>query len=131
MLQIGHKLKKKQWRHNLPIWRHRQFFWRCFVFLVKFSYWFKFRGNWWHWSYGNFLLKGINQKSGNTEKSEFFLMSGDWGRSGIPNLTRISLIKCYYMLQNARVTASTVSELLRENQQGSKITLLTQTRVKI
>ena len=27
-------------------------------------------------------------------------------------------MKCYQMLQNARVTAFTVSELLRENQQG-------------
>ena len=38
------------------------------------------------------------------------------------------------MLQNARVTAVTVSELLRENQQGGKITpqitLTTQIRVK-
>ena len=31
------------------------------------------------------------------------------------------LIKCYWMLQNARVTAFTVSEFLRENQRG-KIT---------
>ena len=29
--------------------------------------------------------------------------------------------KSYWMLQNARVTAFTVSELLRENQQGGKI----------
>ena len=41
-LQIDHKLEKWQWRHNLPTWRHRQIFWLCFVFLVKFSYWFKF-----------------------------------------------------------------------------------------
>ena len=27
-------------------------------------------------------------------------------------------MKCYYMLQNARVTDFTVPELLRENQQG-------------
>ena len=35
----------------------------------------------------------------------------------IPNLTRMSRMKCYWMLQNARVTALTVSELLRANQQ--------------
>ena len=42
LLQIGHKSGKWQWRHNLTTWRHRNFFWHCFVFLVTFSYWFKF-----------------------------------------------------------------------------------------
>ena len=49
--------------------------------------------------------------------SEFCPISGDWGGLGIPNLARMSLIKCYGMLQNVRVTAFTVSELLRVNQQ--------------
>ena len=31
-------------------------------------------------------------------------------------------MKCYYMLQNVRVTAFTLSELLKENQQEDKIT---------
>ena len=47
--------------------------------------------------------------------SEFCPISGDWGKLGIPNLARMSLVKSYWMLQNARVTAFTVSELLREN----------------
>ena len=47
--------------------------------------------------------------------SEFRSISGDWGKLGIPNLLRMSLMKCYWMLQNARFTAFTVSELLREN----------------
>ena len=38
--------------------------------------------------------------------------------NSIPTLARISLIKFYRILQNARVTAFTVSELLMENQQG-------------
>ena len=42
MLQIPSKLKKWQWRNNFLKRRHRQFFWRCFVSLVKFSYWSKF-----------------------------------------------------------------------------------------
>ena len=50
--------------------------------------------------------------------SEFCSLSGDWGKLRTPSLVRTSLIKCYWMLQNARVTAFTVSELLRENQQG-------------
>ena len=61
--------------------------------------------------------------------SEFCPISGDW----IPNLAWAFLIKFYWMLQNARVTAFTVSELLKENQQGGKIPPhpLTQIRVKI
>ena len=40
----------------------------------------------------------------------------------IPNLTWMSLIKCYWTLKNARVTAFTVSRLLlRENQQSGQV----------
>ena len=52
--------------------------------------------------------------------SEFFPISGGWGELGITNLARMSLITCYWMLQNARVISFTVSKLLRENQQGRK-----------
>ena len=51
--------------------------------------------------------------------SEFCQISGDWdklGKLGISNLARMFLIKCYWMLQNAKVAAFTISEL-RENQQ--------------
>ena len=37
--------------------------------------------------------------------SEFCPTSGDWGELGIPNLAQTSQTKCYWMLQNARVTA--------------------------
>ena len=56
--------------------------------------------------------------------SEFCPISGDWGKLGVPNLAQMSLIICYWMLQNTRVTTFTVSELLRENKQGGKIILL-------
>ena len=46
-----------------------------------------------------------------------FPISIDWGKLRIPNLERMSLIKYYWRLQNTRVTAFTISELLRENQQ--------------
>ena len=49
---------------------------------------------------------------------QFCPISWDWGKLGIPNLARTSPIKCYWILKNSRVTAFTVSELLRENQQG-------------
>ena len=48
--------------------------------------------------------------------SEFCPISGDWGKLWVLNLARMSLIECYWMLQNSRVTAFTVLELLRENQ---------------
>ena len=48
--------------------------------------------------------------------SEFFPVSGDWGKLWIPNLARTSVTECYWMLQNCRVTAFTVFDLLRENQ---------------
>ena len=61
--------------------------------------------------------------------SEFCPISGDWDKLGIPNLTQMSLMKCYWMLQNARVTAFNISELIRENQQGRKKLHPTQIRV--
>ena len=45
----------------------------------------------------------------------------DWDKLGVSNLAQMSLIKCYLMPQNTRVTAFTVFELLRENQQRGKI----------
>ena len=54
----------------------------------------------------------------NAQFSEFCLRSGDWGKLEIPRLAGMSLIRCYCMLQNARLGTFTVSELLRENQQG-------------
>ena len=50
--------------------------------------------------------------------SEFCSISGDWGVLGIANFARMSLIKSYWILQNARFTAFIVSELIRESQQG-------------
>ena len=67
--------------------------------------------------------------------SEFFPISGDWDKLWIPNLARMFLIECYWMLQNSRATAFTVFELLRENQlAGVKLPPSpprTQIRVKI
>ena len=62
--------------------------------------------------------------------SEFCPISGDWENLEIPNLAQTSLIKCFQTLQNARVTAFTVSELLRENQQGG-VKLLSTTQIRV
>ena len=42
-----------------------------------------------------------NPENGNTPVQ----ISGDWNEQGLPNLARTFLIKCYGMLQNARITA--------------------------
>ena len=49
--------------------------------------------------------------------SQFCLIFRDWGKLGIPNLARMSLVKCCCMLRKARLATFTVSKLLRENQQ--------------
>ena len=44
----------------------------------------------------------------------------------------MSLIKCHWLLDNARAIAFTVSELLSENEKGSKITLPpTHTQIRV
>ena len=47
--------------------------------------------------------------------SEFCLISGDWGELWVPNLAQMSLIGCYWMVQNSNITAFTVLESLRKN----------------
>ena len=50
--------------------------------------------------------------------SEIIPISGDWSDLGIPNLARMFLIKCYWMLQNTRVTVFTVSEFEGKTNMG-------------
>ena len=47
--------------------------------------------------------------------SMFCPIPGDWRKLWIPNLAQMSLMKCYWLIQNAKVKTLTVSELLREN----------------
>ena len=63
--------------------------------------------------------------------SEFYPISEDWNELEIPNLAQMSLMKCYWLLQNSRVTTLSISELLWESQQGVKLhPSHTQIRVK-
>ena len=50
--------------------------------------------------------------------SKFCPILEDGGKLWKPNLTRMFLIECYWMLQHFSVTALTVFELLSENQLG-------------
>ena len=125
--------------NDVTIFRHDvivKFFWRCFVSLVKFSYWFKIHVNIITGS-GIMTIFFIRDwpeiRKSEIPPSEFCPISGDWGKLWIPNLARMSPIKYYWMLQNSRVTALTVFELLRENQLGVKLPSThppTQVRVK-
>ena len=60
---------------------------------------------------------------------EIYPIFWDWGELGIPNLAQMSLIKCYLILQNVRIKTFTVSEFLKENQQGVKLPLPTKIRI--
>ena len=53
--------------------------------------------------------------------SQFCPISGNWNKLWVPNLARISLKKCYWMLQNSRLIDFTVLELLKENQLGEGV----------
>ena len=69
------------------------------------------------------FYKGFTKSERNPEigtRSEFCPISGDWGKLRIPNLARMSIIKCYCMLLNAEVTAFTIFELLRENRKPTR-----------
>ena len=56
----------------------------------------------------------MSSKSGNGKYPRLadFPISGDWDKLGISDLAGMSLIKCYWILQNATVTAFTVFKLL-------------------
>ena len=98
------------------------FLWRCFVLCDRFSYWSKFHVNIITGSglMTIFFYQGLTRNM-EIRNTPVWVLTNNLrlGELGIPNLAQISLIKCYWMLQNDRVTAFTVSELLREtNKQG-------------
>ena len=132
LLQIVHKLEKWQWRHNFPTWRHSHF-WRSFVSLVKCSYLSKFHFNIITGS-GFMTIFSFLQWAQNPEirNTPVWFLPNIWRlrRVRVSDLARMSLKKSYWTLQNARVTVFTISELLRENQQGVKLPIPTQIKVK-
>ena len=72
--------------------------------------------SWLVWSYDNscFIRDWPEFQKSEIPQSEFYRISRGW--LGIPNFKRMSLTKCYWMLQNSKVTVFTISELWRENQ---------------
>ena len=104
-----------------------EIFWRCRVSSVMFSYWSKFHVN---MIIGSrvmtiFLYKRLTKKPeiGNTPVWVLLNIGRqEWVRD--TELAKMSLRNCYWMLQNATVTAVTVSELLREICQECLLPLL-------
>ena len=101
---------------DVKIFRHNviaNFFKFVFVSHVRLSYWSTFHANIITLSVVMtiFFYKRLN---GNPEmensQSEFCPISRDWDMLGILNFAGMSAMKCYWMLENARVTAFTVSE---------------------
>ena len=126
LLQIGQNSEKWQWRHNLPIWLPRQHFWCCFVSLVKFSFWSNFHVNI-ITGFGIMTIFFYKRLTRNLEfrNTPVWVFPNIWRLGWVMDtkFKRISLIECYWMLQNVRVTAFTVFELLREIQLGGSLKL--------
>ena len=104
------------------------------VFLVKFSYWsmFHFSSITCCWVIRIFVYKGLTRKPevGNTSVWDF---ANIWrrGKWWMPNLSRVFLMICYWILQNSRVAVITVSELLREKPAGGKLTSLPTPQIRV
>ena len=110
--------------YNLPTWHHPQVFFDVAVFLLSglvtgpsFMAISLLGMELWQFSFITDLPKIWKSE---IPLSEFCPISGDCEELGIPNFGRIFLMTSYQMLQNYSVTAFTVSELIRENKQGSK-----------
>ena len=109
-------------RHDLNV----KFCWRCFVSIVKFSYSPSFMSipslvlKLWQFS---FIRDWPEIQKSEIPPSELCPIYGDWSELWIPNLAWMSLIECYWMLQNSRVTAFTIFELLREIRLGVGVKL--------
>ena len=108
--------------NDVTIFQHDvnvKLFWPCFVSIVMFSYWFKLHENI-ITSSGLMTISFIRDwpeiRKLKIPPPEFCSIFGDWGKLLILNLARMSLIECYWILQNSSVTAFTVLELLRQNQ---------------
>ena len=112
---------------DITIFQHDnivKFFSRCFISLVKFSYWSSFMSisslflGLWQFSFTRNWPEILKWE---IPLFEFFPISEDWDELGIPDVAGMSLIKCYWMLQNASVAAFTVW-LIKGKPTGGKIT---------
>ena len=80
----------------------RAVFLTSYCFLVTFSYWFKFDVNIIIVSRVSFIRDWLEICKLETSPSEFCPISGNWGNLGIPNLTKMFLMKFYCICFNGR-----------------------------
>ena len=100
--------KIRKMTNNVTIFRHDvivNFFWRCFVPLIKFSSGSSFMLisslvlELWQFY---FIEDWKEIRKWEIPPSGFCPISGDWDKLWILNLARMSLIEYYWLLQNAR-----------------------------
>ena len=101
------------WKNDFPTWSHRQIFFDIVLFLLSslvtgpsFMSISLLVLELWQFS---IIRDWPGFRKSETPSSVFCPISGDCGELGIPNLTWMSLIKCYWILLNSRVTAFAVS----------------------
>ena len=106
LIQIGHKLEKWRWSHNLLTWSHCQLILTLPCFFVKFSCWSKLYVKIITCSgvMTIFVCKGLTRiRKSEITPSVLCTISEDRGKFWIPNLVGICLMKKYLMLPHARV----------------------------
>ena len=120
LLQSAKKFKKRQRCHRQNFLTLSRFPYKVYISQssLKISllhYWF--------WSYDDFFYKELDQKFGNRKYPCLRVVQyRDRVKFVIPNLGWMFPIQSYSTLLNSGFTASTVSDLLRENQLASKNT---------
>ena len=115
LLQIGRKIEKRHWCPKSPKWHYRHFFDFALLLLsslVTGPSFMSISSRFLELCQFYFLRDWPEIRKLEIPPSDFYRISGDWGKLGNPNLVGMSLIKCYWMLQNSKVTAFS-----RENQQ--------------
>ena len=121
-------MEKWQWRHNLLKWRVFLFLFSSLVTVPSFLSMPSLVLEFWQFT---FIRDWPEIRKSKKPLSELCPIYGHWGELRIPRLARMSLIKWYWMLQNTRVTAFFISELLRENQQVDKSPLPSSTQIRV
>ena len=109
-------MEKWQWHHNLPTWNHCQIFLTFFCLSCQVKLLVQVECLYHRWMFF-FIRDWPEIRKSEIPPSEFYPISGDWSKLGIPSLAQTSLMKWNWVLRNAMVTAFTVPELFKENQQ--------------
>ena len=107
LLQIGRKLKHSNdatiFRHNVIVFKFILFLLSSLVTCPSFISISSLVLELWSFL---FIRDWPEIRKSEILSSKFCAISGDWGKLGTPDLAQSFLIKCYWILQNPRVTPS-------------------------